>query len=658
MSSAATTLGAPPARPRRPTLLVQIAVALALVGIVPLGLAVWQLVGVNRDAMFEQLLRTHIVSARTAADAIESFVTGRRSLAAALANDSRLVSDPTATESQLLLRDSLAAWADGGVVGLAVVDDSGAIVVQVRTRSEAAIVGQLAPTARDGQPQLAAVDGHPWLALPTRLPGRSMSLVMIADAQQIAEALSPDELGEQALLALFRRDGAALWGAPSRDVLPPKLVAAAFSGNLSGSGRFVDPGGSDIVAAWSSALDGNWIVVSQQPGAIAEAAARRMARRSVVAVGASLLLVGLISSVAWRGLVRPLRSLLAAQRAADDDGPAAATAVGSETAELKFALEELERRAKERQELNQIFLGRYQVLSRIGSGGMGSVYRGFDPRLQRAVALKTIQLDAAGALVVDDGASKLLAEAVAAAQIAHPNVIAIYDAEERGGGAFVAMELVDGVGLDRYLEKRGRLDWREVVPLAAAIARGLAAAHAHDLVHRDIKPGNVLLGHDGSIKIADFGLATFLHRLHETPGKVFGTPGFLSPEALRGLPIDARSDLYAMGVVIFRAVSGRYPTRGGTFQQMALATVRDPAPTPDELDMVPHEVGEAICALLVKDPDERLAPATAVAERFEALARDHRLTWRLDYTLSESSGTAMPAASATIPTVRLDADLA
>jgi len=647
------------ARPRRPTLLVQIAVALALVGIVPLALAVWQLVGVNRDAMFEQLLRTHIVAARTAADAVESFVTGRRALAAALANDARLVSDPTATESQLLLRDSLAAWTEGGVVGLAVVDDSGAIVVQVRTRAEAEIVDTLAPTARDGAPQLATLDGLPWLALPMRLAGRPMSLVLVADAQQVDDALVPSELGEQAVLALFARDGRALWGAPSRDVLPAKLVAAAFSGNLSGSGRFADPSGNDIVAAWSSALGGDWIVVSEQPGAVAEAAARRMTRRSVVAVAASLLLVALISSAAWRGLVRPLRALLAAQRAEESDRPPTESAVGSETAELHHALEELERRAKERQELNEIFLGRYQVLSRIGSGGMGSVYRGWDPRLQRAVALKTIQLDAVGASgTAAEGASKLLEEAVAAAQVAHPNVIAIYDAEERGGAAFVAMELVDGVGLDRYLEKRGRLDWREVVPLAAAIAAGLAAAHSHDLVHRDIKPGNVLLGHDGSIKIADFGLATFLHKLHDTPNKVFGTPGFLSPEALQGLPIDARSDIYAAGVVLFRALSGRYPVRGGTFQQMALATVRDPAPSPTELDMAPPEVAAPICELLAKDPEKRLAPAAVVAERFEELAREHRLTWRLDYTLGEPAAAALPASSAIIPTVRLDADLA
>jgi serine/threonine-protein kinase len=373
-------------------------------------------------------------------------------------------------------------------------------------------------------------------------------------------------------------------------------------------------------------------------------------------VGASLLLVAVLSLAAWRGLVRPLRALLAAQREAAG-GPAAGGEPRSETAELHHALAELERRAAERHALDEIFLGRYQVMAHLGSGGMGSVYRGWDPRLQRTVALKTIQIS--GELGEEEGAKKLLAEAVAVAQITHPHVVAVYDAEQTGGAAFVAMELVEGLGLDKYLEKRGRLDWREVVPLGAALTDGLAAAHARGLVHRDIKPGNVLLGHDGAIKIADFGLATFLSRIHEAPGKVFGTPGFLAPEALQGKPIDERSDLYAAGVVLFRALSGRYPVRGTSFQQIVVATVRDPAPQPFDLELegVPPAVAELVCGLLAKEPDERLAPAGEAAKRFAAIAHEHQLTWRLDFGVAAPEE-GPPALSAAIPTLRLDADLA
>jgi len=646
-----------PSKSRRgPSLLVQIAVALGLVGVVPLALAVWQLVGVNRDALFEQLQRTHTVAARTAADAVDGFLASRAALAAAAAQDARLVADPVGAEAQRILGDSLSAWSGAGVAGLVVLDRHGAVGLQVRTRADAAAVAQMSAAARADEATLEVIDGTLWAAVPQPLGESGATLALIADATPIADALAESELGEQAEMALFRRDDRRpLFGAPGgAAALPPALGAAAFSGNLSGAGRYREPSGREVAGAYSSAHGGRWIVVSLQPGIIAEAAARNMTRRSIFAVAASLALVAGLSVAAWSGLVRPLRALLAARRA--EARAAAAAPMASETAELREALAELERRAREKRALDQIFLGRYQVLERIGSGGMGSVYRGWDPRLQRTVALKTIQIEADGASEVS--ASKLLAEAVAAAQINHPNVVAIFDAEERAGGAYVAMELVDGIGLDRYLERRGRLDWREVVPLAAAMANGLAAAHAHDLVHRDIKPGNVLLDFDGDVKIADFGLATFLHKLNDAPGKVFGTPGFMAPETLQGLPLDARSDLYAVGVVLFRALSGRYPVRGATFQQLIQATVRDPAPRPEELEGVPAEVATLVCALLEKDPESRLAPAKAVAEAFEEIAREHRLVWRLDWERSAAPAAAPGAPSATMPTVRLDADLA
>jgi hypothetical protein len=575
-------------------------------------------------------------------------------LAGALAADARLSRGPAAAETQELLRDALAAWSEEGIAGLALLDAAGETALLLRTRERAAAVDTLLATPLALPSRLARVEGLPWTALRVELPQGGGALALVGEATPIARALAPDELGEQARLLLVERSGALLWGQGGGvESLPAPLREAALSGHLSGAGRFRVESEREIVAAWSAADGGRWIVLSLQPGEIAEAVARRMTRRAALAVAGSLLLVGAISAAAWSGLVRPLRALLAAQRSDSAGAPDAA----SETAALRIALADLERRSRDRSALDQIFLGRYQVIAHLGSGGMGSVYRGWDPRLQRTVALKTIPLAAEG--TTDEGASKLLAEAIAAAQIVHPNVVAVYDAEEARNAAFVAMELVEGIGLDRYLEKRGRLDWRETVPLASAIAHGLAAAHARGLVHRDIKPGNVLLGHDGAIKIADFGLATFLHRLHDVPGKVFGTPGFLAPEALRGMPIDERCDLFAVGVVLFRTLTGRYPIRGTTFQQLVLATIGTPAPRPEEIEHAPREVSELVCALLEKDPDRRLAPASEVAARFDAILHEHRLVWRLDYAAGEATGsTALPSASTSMPTVRLDADLA
>ncbi len=649
----------PAERPQhRSSLLVQIAVALALVGTVPLALAVWQLVGVNRDALFEQLLRTHTASARTTADAIDGFLAGRRTLAGALTSDRRLLDDPTSAEAQALLRDSLAAWTEAGVAGLGLFDASGELVLSVRTKDEAEIVDAVLARAPAEGVRIVGRDGAPWAAIALPLVGAAGSLALVVDARPVARALAPEELGAEARRLLFERNGAAVWGTSvGASDLAPQLASAAFSGNLSGAGRFREPDGREIVAAWSSADAGRWIVISAQPGAIAEATAARMARRSIVAVMASLLFVALLSLGAWSRLVRPLRALLAAQRA-EAGGIAEVAPVRSETAELEQALLELERRARDRAALDTIFLGRYQVLALVGSGGMGSVFRGWDPRLQRTVALKTIRIAIEGGPV--EHGSKLLEEAIAAARIAHPNVVGVFDAEESSEAAFVAMELIDGIGLDKYLERRGRLDWREVVPLGAAIASGLAAAHARGIVHRDIKPGNILLGHDGAIKIADFGLATYLHRLHETPGKVFGTPGFLSPEALLGMPIDARADLYATGVVLYRAATGRFPFRGASLRELVASTVGTPSPRANEIDpALPQALSELIAALLEKDPEQRLAPASEVARRFELLARENSLSWRLDYAAgSPATRTSQHFEPVTVPTVRLDADLA
>ncbi|KAB2952066.1 MAG: serine/threonine protein kinase, partial [Thermoanaerobaculia bacterium] len=358
----------------------------------------------------------------------------------------------------------------------------------------------------------------------------------------------------------------------------------------------------------------------------------RMARRSALAVGLALALTVLISIAAWRGLVRPLRALLAAQRQVA--GLQRQPSAGSETADLRAALDSLERHARDREALDHVFLGRYQVLEILGSGGMGTVFRGWDPRLQRTVALKTIHVgrerdEAARAR----GSERILAEAVRAAQITHPNVVSVYDAEETGEVAYVAMEYVEGFGLDRYLEDRGTLDWREAAPLARALAQGLAAAHARGLVHRDVKPGNVLLGRDGSIKLADFGLATWLHLRVDRPGKVFGTPGFLAPEVLRGEEYDSRADLFALGVVLFRAMLGRYPFRGFDFQAIVRSTVRDPSPTPADLaGAMPPELSEILSALLAKDAARRPAPTEVLAVRLDRFCRDRGLAWRLDFS--------------------------
>lgn len=647
-----STTSAASGRGRTPTLLIQIALALAAVGTIPLTLAALQLTAVNRDALLDQLLRTHTVAARTSADQIDGFLASHRALASALAADPRL-GRPTEPDAQRLLADTLAGWSEAGVAGLAIHDSQGRLAVRVQTRDAAATAERLLAAAPDPAPELSLVDGALWAVVPLPLSGGG-SLALATLAGPIERSLSPDELGEQASLVLLDRSGRPLAGnLEAAAGLPEALRQAALSGRLSGAGRFLTDPASEIVGAWSSADQGRWIVISTQPADVAEASARRMARRSALAVALALALTALLSLAAWRGLVKPLRALLSAQRQVA--GLTRAPSRGSETAALKEALGALERHARDREAIADVFLGRYQVIEIVGSGGMGTVFRGWDPRLQRPVALKTIHVGRRS----DDprrarGAERILAEAVRAAQVTHPNVVAVYDAEETEEVAYVAMEYVDGIGLDRYLEERGSLSWREVVPLAAGVAEGLAAAHARGLVHRDVKPGNVLLGHDGSVKLADFGLATYVHLRAEAPGKVFGTPGFLAPEVLRGEPYDARADLFALGVLLFRALLGRYPFRGTEFRDIVRSTVRDPAPRPEELlHAMPPEMAGIVAELLAKDPAARPHPTEALAARLARFGSEQGLIWRLDFARAKGEFDAREVfESISLPTLR------
>lgn len=623
---------------RRPGLLLQIGLALALVGILPLAFAAWSLVSVNREALIDQLLRSHSVSARTAGDVVDSFLGTRRALAAALLLSPELVADPTSAGSQARLRDALASWSEAGVVAAALFDEAGALAVKAQQKG----AGELAEDLLAGSPtapaKLRTIDFHPWVRLEIPVPGSGSSLRLAVDGQPLVRALAPEELGEQAKLLLLDRGGRPILGTVE-DVanLPAPLRDAALLAKVSGSGRFVDPRGRVVVGAWSAADSGRWIVVSTQPAAIAEAAALRMARRSAIAVGLALALVALLSLAAWRSLVRPLRALLDAQRQVA--GLQSAPARGSETAELKTAMVALERNARDRAALDTVFLGRYQVIEILGSGGMGTVFRGWDPRLQRPVALKTIHLGSRQKRVDDEtraSVGRLLSEAVAAAQIVHPNVVAIYDAEQVGDIGYVAMEYVHGTGLDRYLAERSRLSWREAAPLGREIAEGLTAAHQRDLLHRDVKPGNVLLGHDGSVKIADFGLAQFLSMRQEQAGTVVGTPGFIAPETLLGKPYTWASDLFAFGVILYRSIQGKYPFEGSSLRELIAATVQGPPITRDEFAAtVPRSLVALICGLLEKHPERRLGPASLVAGQLADLAREQHLVWQLDFTRAE-----------------------
>ena len=221
--------------------------------------------------------------------------------------------------------------------------------------------------------------------------------------------------------------------------------------------------------------------------------------------------------------------------------------------------------------------GRYRLIELLGSGGMATIYRATDTGLGRDVALKILRPEY---LRDPDFSARFRQEAQSAASLSHPNVVTVYDYGEDPSGPYIVMELIDGEDLATILRRSGTLPPRQVARIGSGVARALAAAHARGLVHRDIKPGNVLIGKDGQVKVVDFGIARAISEAQVTlPGTTLGSVHYFSPEQARGEPATAASDIYSLGIVLYEMLVGSRPWEGDSAASVALARLSGPIPT-------------------------------------------------------------------------------
>jgi tRNA A-37 threonylcarbamoyl transferase component Bud32 len=261
---------------------------------------------------------------------------------------------------------------------------------------------------------------------------------------------------------------------------------------------------------------------------------------------------------------------------------------------------------------------RYDLEEVVGSGGMSAVYKARDTLLERNVALKILHQQ-----FTDDEeyVARFRHEARTVAQLSHPNIVTVIDRGEDGGRQFIVFEYVDGENLKEFLERNGPLPVRRALELGIEIARGLAFAHQHGLVHRDVKPQNVLLNGEGKAKVTDFGIARSLdvERGMTQTGTVLGTSNYIAPEQASGQPVDAQTDIYALGVVLYELLTGEVPFPGENFVAVAMKHINESPPSlVEKRPDVPLRLAAAVDRALEKDPRDRFASMDDLADELEA----------------------------------------
>jgi eukaryotic-like serine/threonine-protein kinase len=266
--------------------------------------------------------------------------------------------------------------------------------------------------------------------------------------------------------------------------------------------------------------------------------------------------------------------------------------------------------------------GRYEVIKELGKGSMGVVYKALDPQIERLVALKVLRPDR---VTSDAFVQRFLKEAKAIGRLSHPNIVTVYDAGQDHGTIYIAMEFLEGELLNQAVEKR-RLGLRESINLGVQVAETLDYAHKKGIVHRDIKPTNIIVGAGGQVKITDFGIARIEDpsRPEQTQaGEILGTPAYMSPEQVLSRPVDGRSDLFSLGIILYELSTGQRPFKGENLSAIFNAiTQQNPTPPAKLNPAVPEKLSQVVMKCLDKTPEKRFETGVALAEALKRSIRE------------------------------------
>lgn len=270
--------------------------------------------------------------------------------------------------------------------------------------------------------------------------------------------------------------------------------------------------------------------------------------------------------------------------------------------------------------IGRLLDGRYEILEVIGTGGMAVVYKARCHRLNRLVAIKILKDDLSQD---EEFRRRFHAESQAVAMLSHPNIMSVYDVSTSDEADYIVMELIDGITLKQYMEKKGTLNWKETLHFSIQIAKALEHAHSRGIVHRDIKPHNVMVLKNGSIKVTDFGIARIMSNNNTLTKEALGSVHYISPEQAKGGRVDNRSDLYSLGVVMYEMMTGRAPYDGESPVAVAIQHINGGAPMPSTLNPnIPGGLEQIIMKAMAVDPDQRYSSATEMLVDLEEFRKN------------------------------------
>ena len=270
--------------------------------------------------------------------------------------------------------------------------------------------------------------------------------------------------------------------------------------------------------------------------------------------------------------------------------------------------------------LGQILDNRYEILEIIGSGGMAVVYKALCHRLNRYVAVKILKDEFASDY---DFREHFKAESQAVAMLSHPNIVSVYDFSKESDCQYIVMELLEGITLKQYMQKKGALSWKEALHFAAQISKALSHAHAKGIVHRDIKPQNIMVVKDGSIKVADFGIAHLQNESSAEARETMGSVHYISPEQAHGDPVDARADIHSLGIVMYEMLTGQLPYEGDTVESIAVQHMGALLTLPGDINPdIPLRIEEITLKAMSADIDARYQSADELLDDLEAFRKE------------------------------------